>query len=124
MGVVKKWLRDWMTRLMPKQKSSGDGAVQMGHVGGNVTINQITHRNVVRQASSVLGRQSGCEPLPMTEKQKEVLMLMKPLPDPVRITVLDFMRREFGTAMVKELQPRDLYRVRMYVLKVRQSARI
>lgn len=46
---------------------------------------------------------------------REVLNLMKPLDKTARITVLDFMRREFGTAMVIELQPTQLVRVRRYV---------
>lgn len=50
-----------------------------------------------------------------TAAHKEVLALMKPLSEPVRIKVLDFMRREFGTAMVIDLQPQEVYRVRRYV---------
>lgn len=121
MGDEKKWFAKLLAKLIPKQKSSGNGAIQIGKAGP-VTINQVTHHNVIQQVHPAPRQQGGREPLPVTDEQKEVLTLMKPLPDPVRITVLDFMRREFGTAMVKELQPRDLYRVRMYVLKVRQSA--
>ena len=40
---------------------------------------------------------------------------MKPLGKAARIKVLDFMRREFHTAMVIELQPAQVYRVRRYV---------
>lgn len=40
---------------------------------------------------------------------------MKPLGKAARIKVLDFMRREFHTAMVIELKPDQVYRVRRYV---------
>lgn len=59
---------------------------------------------------------------PLTDVHKEVLTLMQPLPKVTRIKVLDFMRREFGTAMVKELRPQEAYRVKMYVQQVRQTA--
>lgn len=40
---------------------------------------------------------------------------MRPLDKTARIKVLDFMRREFSTAMVIELKPAQAYRVRRYV---------
>ena len=51
----------------------------------------------------------------------QVLALMDLLPDPVRFKVLDFMREEFGTAMVIELQPHQLYRTRRYVETIHQQ---
>jgi len=39
---------------------------------------------------------------------------VKPLGKAARIKVLDFMRREFNTAMVIELKPDQVYRVRRY----------
>lgn len=49
---------------------------------------------------------------------------MKPLDKTARIKVLDFMRREFGTAMVMELQPAQLKRVRGYVEKICDNRRV
>lgn len=117
---------------MPHQQSSGSGAVHMGHVSGSVKNVTEVHQHFYATATATAAPTPTPTPAPapapaqpvVTAAHKEVLALMKPLADPVRIKVLDFMRREFGTAMVKELQPRDLYRVRMYVLKVRQSAGI
>lgn len=40
---------------------------------------------------------------------------MKPLDKTARIKVLDFMRREFGNAMVMDLKPSELLRTRRYV---------
>ena len=48
---------------------------------------------------------------------------MKQLVKTARIKVLDFMRREFGTAMVMELQPAQVYRVRRYVETVNSRRR-
>ena len=39
---------------------------------------------------------------------------MKPLDKTARIKVLNFMRREFGTAMVMELHGQALFRLREY----------
>lgn len=40
---------------------------------------------------------------------------MKPLGKAARIKVLDFMRSEFGNAMVMDLKPSELLRTRRYV---------
>lgn len=48
-----------------------------------------------------------------TAAQREVLDLITRVPD--RISVLKFMEREFGTGMVIELQPAQLYRLRRYL---------
>ncbi len=58
----------------------------------------------------------------ITPAQRELLTLMKPLPAPVRIQVLNFMRCEFGTGMVMELEPRELHQTRQQVLDARRSA--
>ena len=48
---------------------------------------------------------------------------MSSLPEPVRFKVLDFMRQEFGTAMVIELSPGEVFRVRKYVEKIHSRRR-
>lgn len=47
---------------------------------------------------------------------------MRPLPKHVRVAVLDFMRMEFGTGLVMELEPRELHRLRAKVLEARRTA--
>lgn len=121
-----------MTRLMPQQQSSGSGAVHMGHVSGSVhNITQVQRDGAI-QVGKVEGdlqvvhqhyypppstQASACAVRASTTSaaHREVLALMKPLDKTARIRVLDFMRREFGTAMVIELQPTQLVRVRRYV---------
>ena len=49
---------------------------------------------------------------------------MELLPSPVRNKVLDFMRREFNTAMVVELQPAQLLRVRRYVETINNRRKV
>lgn len=56
-----------------------------------------------------------------TEEQKQLLNLMKPLDKETRIKVLNFMREQFQTPMVVELQPQQVYRTRRYVEKVRSN---
>jgi len=102
---------------MPKQQSSGDGAVQMGNVAGNVQ--NITQ---VHQHFYAAGAEGGQGSRPVTDQHREVLALMDPLPKKNRNDVLAFMRREFGTGMVVELTQPQTYRLKMYVLKVRETA--
>lgn len=58
----------------------------------------------------------------ITPAQKELLAMMRPLPKPMRIGVLDWMRSEFGTGLIKELDPLELQRTRRAVLDARRSA--
>ncbi|GKT22569.1 hypothetical protein [Acidovorax sp. SUPP3334] len=120
MELVPKWLREWIANLGPKQKNSGSGAVQMGNVAGPVQNVTQVHQHFY--ASPASHSQAASEqPRQVTDAQKEVLALLKQLDRPMRITVLEFMRREFKTAMVIELMPGQLYRVRRYVETVRRK---
>lgn len=105
----KQWLA-WLRRLLPKQEVHGDNAIQVGKVGGHVTVvhltQHITHappESPKRPASNV------------TPAHKDALARMKPLAEPARVRVLEFMRREFGTTMVIELNEHQVYRLRKYV---------
>lgn len=119
MGELPKRLLAWLARLLPKQKVQGDGAIQVGKVEGDM---QVVHQHYYLppypQASACTVR-----PGAPTAAHKEVLALMRPLDRAARIKVLDFMRREFGTAMVMELQPAQVYRVRRYVETVNSRRR-
>lgn len=132
-----------MTRLMPQQQSSGSGAVHMGHVSGSVHNStqmqrdgaiqvgkveggmQVVHQHFYPAAPSPPESVKGSEEIAKapTAAQREVLTLMKPLDRNQRIAVLEFMRREFRTAMVIELQPAQVYRVRRYVETINSRRR-
>ncbi len=142
MGELSKNLLAWLARLLPKQTVHGDGAVQVGRVGGDMHTDHSTHQHTARLAQSGhvgtgavhMGHvqhvtqvhqhfYAAVQPYPGVSPAgarpaataAQVLALMDRLPEPVRFKVLDFMRREFGTSMVIELQPHQLYRVRRYV---------
>lgn len=53
-----------------------------------------------------------------TKEQRYLLELMEPLDKRTRINVLDFMRSQFQTGMVRELDSSGVYRTRKYVEKV------
>ncbi len=59
---------------------------------------------------------------PITPAQKELLAMMRPLPKPVRNGLLEWMRAEFGTGLVMELEPGELQRARQRVLDARRVA--
>ena len=87
----------------------GTGAVHMGHVQNVTQVHQ--HFYAAVEPDPGVGP-AGARPVATAA---QVLALMDRLPEPVRLKVLDFMRREFGTSMVIELQPHQLYRARRYV---------
>lgn len=61
---------------------------------------------------------------PITPAQKDLLAMMRPLPKHVRNGLLEWMRSEFGTGLVMELEPRELHQARQQVLDARRSAGI
>lgn len=152
MGELPKRLLAWLAKLLPKQEVRGDGAVQVGRVDGDLHTDHSTHHHTARVAQSGhigtgavhMGHvqnvtqvhqhfygpaQPTPSPAPVrqpsvaTPDQKQVLALMGSLPEPVRFKVLDFMRQEFGTAMVIELSPGEAFRVRKYVEKIHSRRR-
>ena len=132
-----------------KQENSGAGAIQI--VGDHNTINHHTHSHthtgplhahgpVFVQTAVVhqdLAFALQAPPAPparqgrqgtkarthheITPAQRDMLALMRPLPKPVRVDVLIWMRFEFGTSLVMDLDPRELYRLRTHVLGVHRS---
>lgn len=136
MRAIPKWLPKWIAHLLPSQRNSGGGVVQIGKMGaGNVvTIVHLTMppvpaptvaptpalappveaKPVARFTQPV--RQAGTA----NEAQRQVLHLIRQLSHPA--AAHEFMQREFGTHMVIHLQPPQLYRVRRYVETIIQSA--
>lgn len=149
MSELPKQLLAWLAKLLPKQRIQGDNAVQVGKVEGDLQNDHSKHKQQLFQDVHSVNLGSSVQNVTQvhqhfyasaqpqqvapvapasparaaaTTAHKDVLALMKRLPEPVRIKVLDFMRREFNTAMVIELQPQQVYRVRKYVEVINQQA--
>jgi hypothetical protein len=105
----KQWLA-WLRRLLPKHEVHGDNAIQVGKVGGHVTVVHLT-QNITHALPEPTKRAASN----VTPAHKDALARMKPLTVPARVRVLEFMRREFGTTMVIELNDHQVYRLRRYV---------
>ena len=104
MGELPRQLLAWMARLLPKQKVQGNGAIQVGKVGGNVTIVHVTHApdsQAPKPASLT------------TPEQREVLAMIRRLRNKEAVFV--WMEKSFGTRRVINLQPFELLRTRRYV---------
>jgi hypothetical protein len=69
-------------------------------------------------------RQRGQPATEITPAQKALLALMRPLPKNVRAHILEFMRLEFGTGLVMELDPQELQQLRRRVLDARRESGI
>lgn len=104
MGELPKQLLAWIAKLLPKQKVEGNGAIQVGKVGGNVTIVHVTHT-----PSSQASKPASLT----TPEQREVLGLIRRLRNEEAVFV--WMEKSFGTRRVINLQPYELLRTRRYV---------
>lgn len=119
MREIPKQLLAWLGRLLPQQKNSGSGAVQVGKAGGDVTVFNITHHQHAAPPYTQVNRLSPVAHVAQHKRQaspaqREVLYLMKQLAEREAL-VLDFMQREFGTRRVVDLGEAELFRVRRYV---------
>lgn len=132
-----------------KQENAGQGVVQINGNHNTVNYNQHTHHHQHRHTVHAYGsvhlhthveapafalQAPPAPPARATRRarptydispaQKDVLSLMRPLPKHVRGGILDFMRIEFGTGLVMDLEPHELHRLRAHVLDVRRAAGI
>jgi hypothetical protein len=139
-----------LKRLRPQQQNKGAGSVQVGKAGGavkvvNVNRHDVTHQNGQVHLHFYAAPAPATEPISMapppaptsadtprlqrvvvhqlTDVHREVLTLMDPLSKRRRLSVLDFMGREFGTRMVKELDANEAHRVRLYVRQIHANSR-
>jgi len=118
---IPKQLLAWLRQLLPQQKNTGSGAVQVGKAGGDVTVVNLTQHTTqhITQHLPHLHAGSGLSPAAPVRRQanpaqREVLYLMAQLAEREG-AVLDFMQREFGTRRVVDLSDAQLFRVRRYV---------
>lgn len=117
MQEIPRQLMAWIRRLLPQQKNTGSGAVQIGKAGGDVTVVNIT-QHIAPPYILASGLSPAANTTPTKRQanhaQREVLLLMKQLNEREGL-VLDFMQREFATRRVIELNDAQLFRVRRYV---------
>jgi len=114
----KTWLAKLIARLLPKQENSGVDGVQVGRAGGDVTVVHLTQHihngHAPERPPTAISNE-------LREQQSQVLRAMGLVPD--RDAVLKFMRREFDTHMVIELQPFQLKRLHRYVETILERQR-
>ena len=120
--IPRQWLR-WLARLLPQQTAHGDHAIQIGQVQGEAQVHidratHITHQHfyAAPPAPEAANAQR------MSSEQRAVLTAMQRLPRHKYNLVLEFMRRELGTAMVNQVQgERELHRLRRYVQTIQRN---
>lgn len=109
------------TTRLAQSGCMGTGAVHMGPVQNVTQVHQHFYATALPEQTPVAPAPVPVHrPTAATPEQKEVLALMKLLPEQVRFRVLDFMRREFGTGRVIDLTPHQLHRLRKYVEAIRR----
>lgn len=100
MNELQRLWKALLKHVLPKQKNTASGVVQVGQLNGNVTVhNYHAPVNVATRSKA-------------TPDQRKLLDLLKQVPD--RIAILNFMEREFGTRLVINLDPPQVFRVRRY----------
>lgn len=121
MREIPKRLLALLRQLLPQQKNTGSGAVQVGKAGGDVTVVNLTQHTIqhITQHRPHLRAGGGLSPAAPVRRQanpaqREVLHLMAQLAEREG-AVLEFMQREFGTRRVVDLDDAQLFRVRRYV---------
>lgn len=138
MGELPKQWWAWLARLLPQQRVRGDHAVQVGKVQGGMHADHSTHSSAVQVVQHVTHQHFyASAPVPMqapptappaanegarlTPEQRTVFTAMQRLPRRKYLLVLDFMRREFDTGLVNQLNDTQLHRVRCYVQKIQRN---
>jgi len=128
----------WLSKLMPKQRMQdvGEGSIQVGSVGGNLThsqktMNQTIYNIVVMNAESAsnedvkkpesavtqppkLAPAAARQKPEATTSQRDLLRLMAQSPA-VESLAEAFMRREFNTDRVKKLTSFECLRTTRYL---------
>ena len=131
-------LMQWLSKLMPKQKMQdvGEGSIQVGSIGGNLThsqktMNQTIYNIVVMNAESAsnedvkkpestvtqppkLAPAAARQKPEATISQRDLLRLMAQSPA-VESLAEAFMRREFNTDRVKKLTSFECLRTTRYL---------
>ena len=124
-------MMQWLLKLLPQQKmhENGSGSLQAGRVEGDLhhSHTQAVY-NIFMMAGDTAQTQGPIKPaepensqaqtvqavvMPESAEQSATLRRMGYLRN--RITVLNFMEREFGTRMVIHLRPEQLKRVNLYL---------
>lgn len=145
-------MKEWLDKLLqllgllqPRQHNSGTHAVQVEQAGRDVRVHHapVTHVHLVQNiyqapqpnanplrtaAAPLRAPPAPAAPLlglvlnPKVQ-QREALQLMDALTMARRVAVLAFMRREFGTDRVKQLDATQCVRLRRYVEEVLKNVR-
>ena len=122
----------WLSKLVPKQKMQdvGEGSIQVGSVGGDLThsqktMNQTIYNTIYVVASDTPANESKSAPLtstpapvidkkPATQEQLEVLRLMRQSPA-ANAYAEEFMQQHFKTTRVKSLDNLQCKRTKRWV---------
>ena len=122
----------WLSKLVPKQKMQdvGEGSIQVGSVGGDLThsqktMNQTIYNTIYVVASDTPANESKSAPLtstpapvidkkPATQEQLEVLRLMRQSPA-ANAYAEEFMQQHFKTIRVKSLDNLQCKRTKRWV---------
>ena len=138
MSELPRQLLAWLAKLLPQQKVVGDNAVQVGKVQGGlhmdrsthssaVHVTQVTHQHFYAVAATPSQAPAGspaasndCGRL-TTPEQRDVFARMKQLQPRTYNKVVAFMRSEFNTGLVNQLNSHQLYRVRRYVEAIQRN---
>lgn len=120
-----KWLLSWMASLLPTQSSSGDGAVNIGQVTGDVHhvtnhVHAAPQPAVTMHVTQVIYSEQPAANGTANAEQREVLAQIRRMPDRGDIA-FRFMLREFNTRMVIDLRPTELRRLQAYVATVNKN---
>ena len=127
MNQVLQWIMAMVQKLQPKQQTSGSNTVQVEQAGGDVQIDN-SHRPVTMVVTqNFYSAQVQARPAAngsATYEQREVLAVLRKLPDDAKVRVFDFMKRRYGTKRVIEVEGCDLRGLKRYMEVTLQNCEI
>lgn len=108
----------WLSKLWPKQnmKGVGEGSIQVGTVGGDLSHSQSTLNQTIYNTIYVVAAEKPAanESRPATPEQLEVLRIMRTSPAANALAEA-FMQKHFQTIRVKSLNELECKRTRRWV---------
>ena len=118
-----KWLLNWMASLLPSQTSHGDNTVQVGEVNGELRIDKsqqavtmvVTQNFYSAQVDSRPAANSRPSATTVNNEQREVLAVLRQLPDAAKERVFRHMVKKYGTKMVIQVEQAELKNLKRYM---------
>ena len=128
MNQVLQWIMGMVQKLQPRQAANGANTVQVERAGGDVQIDNsqrpvTMHVTQVFYSTQIQAQQSAANSGVANEAQREVLALLRQLPEDAKLRVLNHMDKKYGTKKVVDVNGPELKNLKRYMEVTLQNER-